>query len=119
VDFAFSFSFESKFAAKLTKPPVIDTYTAYINHWKHAKEAVKTACQAKSAFAKFLGVSRSIIALLLLLTGVLRPLPCLNWHSWPVTDDIGCCPLVLSVFSYPTAASVNSQSAAVSSSFFP
>ena len=61
----------NRICRQLTKPPVIDTYTAYINHWKHAKEAVKTACQAKSAFAKFLGVSRSIIATLLLI-GVLR-----------------------------------------------
>ncbi|XP_046648556.1 uncharacterized protein LOC124338515 isoform X2 [Daphnia pulicaria] len=42
------------FLDTLTKPSVIETYTAYINHWKHAKEAIKTACLAKSAFSKFL-----------------------------------------------------------------
>lgn len=41
---------------QLTKPSVIETYTAYINHWKHANEAIKTACLAKSAFSKFLEV---------------------------------------------------------------
>ncbi|XP_032783491.2 LOW QUALITY PROTEIN: uncharacterized protein LOC116921335 [Daphnia magna] len=42
------------FLDTLTKPSVIETYTAYINHWKHANEAIKTACLAKSAFSKFL-----------------------------------------------------------------
>lgn len=41
---------------QLIKPPVIETYTAFINHWKHAKEAVKSACLAKTAFSKFLEV---------------------------------------------------------------
>ncbi|KAG1681406.1 Rho guanine nucleotide exchange factor 17 [Nymphon striatum] len=36
------------------QPPVIDTYTAFINNWNSAKEAIKTACSAKPAFAKFL-----------------------------------------------------------------
>lgn len=42
---------------QLIKPSVIETYTAFINHWKHAKEAVKSACLAKTAFSKFLEVT--------------------------------------------------------------
>ncbi|KAL1131698.1 hypothetical protein AAG570_011311, partial [Ranatra chinensis] len=37
-----------------TKQSVIDTYTAFINNWKNAKDAVKTASQSKPAFARFL-----------------------------------------------------------------
>ncbi|CAM1304706.1 ARHGEF17 (predicted) [Pycnogonum litorale] len=42
------------FVDAFTKQPVIDTYTAFINNWKSAKEAIKTAVIAKPAFAKFL-----------------------------------------------------------------
>ncbi|XP_077519002.1 rho guanine nucleotide exchange factor 17 [Amblyomma americanum] len=42
------------FVEAFTKQPVIDTYTAFINNWKSAKEAIKMATQAKPAFAKFL-----------------------------------------------------------------
>ncbi|XP_034253940.1 rho guanine nucleotide exchange factor 17 [Thrips palmi] len=37
-----------------TKRSVIDTYTAFINNWKTAKEAIKSTCQAKPAFARYL-----------------------------------------------------------------
>jgi hypothetical protein len=39
---------------QFTKQPVIDTYTAFINNWKSAKRAVRTATQCKPAFAKYL-----------------------------------------------------------------
>lgn len=42
------------FVEAFTKQPVIDTYTAFINNWKSAKEAIKMATQTKPAFAKFL-----------------------------------------------------------------
>ncbi|XP_076331534.1 uncharacterized protein LOC143236821 isoform X2 [Tachypleus tridentatus] len=42
------------FVDAFTKQHVIDTYTAFINNWKSAKEAIKLASQAKPAFAKFL-----------------------------------------------------------------
>ncbi|XP_054270541.1 rho guanine nucleotide exchange factor 17 isoform X2 [Macrosteles quadrilineatus] len=42
------------FLETFTKQSVIDTYTAFINNWKSAKEAIKTTCQAKPAFARFL-----------------------------------------------------------------
>ncbi|XP_046669162.1 rho guanine nucleotide exchange factor 17-like isoform X2 [Homalodisca vitripennis] len=42
------------FLETFTKHAVIDTYTAFINNWKTAKEAIKTTCQAKPAFARFL-----------------------------------------------------------------
>ncbi|GAB6028699.1 hypothetical protein CHUAL_004523 [Chamberlinius hualienensis] len=42
------------FVESFTRQPVIDTYTAFINNWKLAKEAIKIATQAKPAFAKFL-----------------------------------------------------------------
>ncbi|XP_076362739.1 rho guanine nucleotide exchange factor 17 isoform X3 [Tachypleus tridentatus] len=42
------------FVDVFTKQCVIDTYTAFINNWKPAKEAIKLASQAKPAFAKFL-----------------------------------------------------------------
>ncbi|XP_034939574.1 uncharacterized protein [Chelonus insularis] len=37
-----------------TKPAVLETYTLFLNNWKSAKRAIKTACQAKPAFARFL-----------------------------------------------------------------
>jgi hypothetical protein len=49
---------------QFTKQPIIDTYTAFINNWKNAKEAIKLASQAKPAFAKFLEVFSSFIAFL-------------------------------------------------------
>ncbi|XP_075227157.1 rho guanine nucleotide exchange factor 17 isoform X2 [Lycorma delicatula] len=42
------------FLDTFTKQSVIDTYTAFINNWKTAKEAIKATCQAKPAFARFL-----------------------------------------------------------------
>lgn len=42
------------FVESFTKQPVIDTYTAFINNWKSAKEAIKMATHAKPSFAKFL-----------------------------------------------------------------
>lgn len=42
------------FLDTFTKQSVIDTYTAFINNWKNAKEAVKNASQSKPAFARFL-----------------------------------------------------------------
>lgn len=42
------------FVEAFTKQPIIDTYTAFINNWKLAKEATKTAVSAKPAFARFL-----------------------------------------------------------------
>lgn len=41
---------------QFTKQAVIETYTAFINNWKTAKEAIKSTCQAKPAFARFLEV---------------------------------------------------------------
>lgn len=37
-----------------TKQSVIETYTSFINNWKTAKEAIRTTCQQKQAFARFL-----------------------------------------------------------------
>ncbi|XP_066999339.1 rho guanine nucleotide exchange factor 17 [Anabrus simplex] len=42
------------FLDAFTKQPVIETYTSFINNWKTAKEAIKSTCQAKPAFARFL-----------------------------------------------------------------
>ncbi|RZF36300.1 hypothetical protein LSTR_LSTR006805 [Laodelphax striatellus] len=42
------------FLDTFTKQSVIDTYTAFINNWKTANEAIKTTSQAKPAFARFL-----------------------------------------------------------------
>ncbi|KAG8201301.1 hypothetical protein JTE90_016783 [Oedothorax gibbosus] len=42
------------FMEAFTKQQVIDTYTAFINNWKCAKDATKIATQAKPAFARFL-----------------------------------------------------------------
>ncbi|KAI1290825.1 Rho guanine nucleotide exchange factor 17 [Halotydeus destructor] len=41
------------FLETFTKQPIIDTYTAFINNWARAKEAIKLA-NTKSAFVKFL-----------------------------------------------------------------
>ncbi|XP_029040419.2 rho guanine nucleotide exchange factor 17 isoform X9 [Osmia bicornis bicornis] len=37
-----------------TKPVVLETYTLFLDNWKSAKKAIKTTCQAKPAFARFL-----------------------------------------------------------------
>ncbi|KAJ8678665.1 hypothetical protein QAD02_014452, partial [Eretmocerus hayati] len=37
-----------------TKPAVLETYTLFLDNWKSAKNAIKTTCQAKPAFARFL-----------------------------------------------------------------
>ncbi|XP_076358964.1 uncharacterized protein LOC143251577 [Tachypleus tridentatus] len=42
------------FVDAFTKQHVIDTYTAFINNWKSAKDAIKLTTQAKPAFQKFL-----------------------------------------------------------------
>uniref|UniRef100_A0A5S6QTI7 DH domain-containing protein n=1 Tax=Trichuris muris TaxID=70415 RepID=A0A5S6QTI7_TRIMR len=40
--------------ANFTKQSVIDTYMAFINNWKNARLAIRKACSAKPAFAKYL-----------------------------------------------------------------
>lgn len=42
---------------QFTKPSVVETYTAFINNWKRAKEVIKSTSQAKPAFARFLEVN--------------------------------------------------------------
>ncbi|XP_024217361.1 rho guanine nucleotide exchange factor 17 isoform X2 [Halyomorpha halys] len=42
------------FLETFTKQSVIDTYTAFINNWKNAKDAIKASTQSKPAFARFL-----------------------------------------------------------------
>ncbi|XP_065202410.1 rho guanine nucleotide exchange factor osg-1 isoform X2 [Planococcus citri] len=42
------------FLETFTKETVIDSYIAFINNWKSAKEAIKQTCHMKPAFAKFL-----------------------------------------------------------------
>ncbi|XP_078048564.1 rho guanine nucleotide exchange factor 17 isoform X1 [Augochlora pura] len=42
------------FLDAFTKPVVLDTYTLFLDNWKSARKAIKTACQAKPAFARFL-----------------------------------------------------------------
>jgi hypothetical protein len=42
---------------QFTKQAVIETYTLFLNNFKTAKEAIKTTCQAKPAFARFLEVN--------------------------------------------------------------
>ncbi|XP_011065101.1 PREDICTED: rho guanine nucleotide exchange factor 17 isoform X2 [Acromyrmex echinatior] len=37
-----------------TKPVVLETYTLFLDNWKSARKAIKTTCQAKPAFARFL-----------------------------------------------------------------
>ncbi|KZC08519.1 Rho guanine nucleotide exchange factor 17 [Dufourea novaeangliae] len=36
------------------KPVVLETYTLFLDNWKSARKAIKTTCQAKPAFARFL-----------------------------------------------------------------
>jgi hypothetical protein len=43
---------------QFTKQAVIETYTLFLNNFKTAKEANKTTCQAKPAFARFLEVNK-------------------------------------------------------------
>ncbi|XP_037087920.1 rho guanine nucleotide exchange factor 17-like [Pollicipes pollicipes] len=42
------------FLDKLTAPVVLDTYTAFVNNWPTAREALRRACQLKPGLAKFL-----------------------------------------------------------------
>ncbi|XP_068975293.1 rho guanine nucleotide exchange factor 17 isoform X6 [Bombus flavifrons] len=37
-----------------TKAVVLETYTLFLDNWKSARKAIKTTCQAKPAFARFL-----------------------------------------------------------------
>ncbi|XP_076669101.1 rho guanine nucleotide exchange factor 17 isoform X4 [Andrena cerasifolii] len=37
-----------------TKSVVLETYTLFLDNWKSARKAIKTTCQAKPAFARFL-----------------------------------------------------------------
>lgn len=41
---------------QFTKPVVLETYTLFLDNWKSARKAIKTTCQAKPAFARFLEV---------------------------------------------------------------
>jgi len=41
---------------QFTNQQIIDTYTAFINNWKNARQAIKIATQAKPAFERFLEV---------------------------------------------------------------
>lgn len=56
------------FSFQFTKQAVIETYTLFLSNFKTATEAIKTTCQAKPAFGRFLEVNREI-ALLLKLHG--------------------------------------------------
>ncbi|KAF0287354.1 Rho guanine nucleotide exchange factor 17 [Amphibalanus amphitrite] len=42
------------FLDKLTQPCVLDTYTAFVNNWPTAREALRRACQLKPGLAKYL-----------------------------------------------------------------
>lgn len=37
---------------------MIDSYTSFINNWKQAKEAIKSTCNSKPAFARYLEVCK-------------------------------------------------------------
>lgn len=39
---------------------MIDSYTSFINNWKQAKEAIKSTCNSKPAFARYLEVNDKI-----------------------------------------------------------
>ena len=41
---------------QFTKQAVIETYTLFLSNFKTATEAIKTTCQAKPAFSRFLEV---------------------------------------------------------------
>lgn len=41
-------------ATQFTNQQIIDDYTAFINNWKNARQAIKVASQAKPAFERFL-----------------------------------------------------------------
>lgn len=47
------------FYQQFTNQQIINTYTAFINNWKNARQAIKIATQAKPAFERFLEVSYS------------------------------------------------------------
>ncbi|XP_043279981.1 uncharacterized protein [Venturia canescens] len=42
------------FLEVFTKPNVLETYTLFLDNWRSAEKAIKTTCQAKPAFARFL-----------------------------------------------------------------
>jgi hypothetical protein len=42
------------FRLKFSKPIVLETYTAFVNNWNKAKDAIRTTKSTKPAFAKFL-----------------------------------------------------------------
>jgi hypothetical protein len=52
------------FSFQFTKQAVIETYTLFLSNFKTATEAIKTTCQAKPAFGRFLEVNREIAFLL-------------------------------------------------------
>lgn len=39
---------------QFSKPLVLETYSAFVNNWNKAKDAIRTTKSAKPAFAKFL-----------------------------------------------------------------
>lgn len=39
---------------QFSNPAVLETYTAFVNNWSKAKDAIRTAKLAKPAFSKFL-----------------------------------------------------------------
>lgn len=42
------------FRFQFSKPIVLETYTAFVNNWNKAKDAIRTTKSNKPAFAKFL-----------------------------------------------------------------
>ncbi|XP_037071245.1 rho guanine nucleotide exchange factor 17-like, partial [Pollicipes pollicipes] len=46
--------FGEVFLDKLTHTAVLDTYTAFVNHWPTAREALLRSCRAKPELARFL-----------------------------------------------------------------
>jgi hypothetical protein len=48
------------FPFQFTKQAVIETYTLFLSNFKTATEAIKTTCQAKPAFSRFLEVNKKI-----------------------------------------------------------
>lgn len=45
---------ENYLPLKFSKPIVLETYTAFVNNWNKAKDAIRTTKSNKPAFAKFL-----------------------------------------------------------------
>lgn len=71
-DIATDWSFVS--CLQFTKKAVIETYTLFLNNFKTAKEAIKTTCQAKPAFARFLEVNKKTAFLIHFITHYLEEL---------------------------------------------